>query len=80
MGFNALFDIKCSLERVLCLELVKALDMNSICIFVKGESIAISYHDVGMVFNLLALGILTYLLYIYDSKYKEYLIDFWSSV
>lgn len=61
MGFGTVFDVKCRIERVLCLELVNALDITNMCIFVKGEPIPLTYHDVGMVFGLPASGITSYL-------------------
>ena len=61
MGFGSVFDVKCRIERVLCLELVNALDITNMCILVKGEPIPLTYHDVGMVFGLPASGITSYL-------------------
>ena len=51
--------MKCTIDHVLCLQLVNALDLSRMCIFVKSESVLISYHDVNMVFGLPDSGILT---------------------
>ena len=59
IGFGSVFHVKCTLDRVLCLQLVNALDVSRMCIFVKGNPIPISYHDVNMVFGLPKSGILT---------------------
>ena len=53
MGFGGLLDLRChSLNRVLCLELVKSFDLQQYVMFVKGCPIPITYHDVGMALGL----------------------------
>lgn len=53
MGFGGLLDLRCrSLNRILCLELVKSFDLRHGMMIVKGRTIAITSHDVGLALGL----------------------------
>ena len=66
MGFGGLLDLRCrSLNRVLCLELVKSFDLRQQMMFVKGRNIPITYHDVGLALGLPNKGNFSYQLNLY---------------
>ena len=67
MGFGKILEVEYStLNMVLCLELVKSLDLDWLIVFVKGDDIRISHRDVGMMFGLLDNDIYSYRLHLYS--------------
>ena len=58
MGFGGILEVEyCTLNMVLCLELVKSFDLEWLVIVVKGDKIPFSNRDVGIVFGLSDNGI-----------------------